>query len=364
MGDPCDDGSCGKERLGARVGHADHRTRRCNASHLRAAVRCAVVNAPTQPPSTAIDADHDGIPDVLEDAPDALERATTRPAGNYLRGVVMGSADLVPGVSGGTMALVTGIYERLVASVRGFTGLPMRLARGDAAAIRRDVEWLLLLPVLAGMGTAIVVGSGFIPDLLDTYPERMYALFLGMIVATLPLPWGMIEQRGGRSVLLAAAGAIVAFVLAGLPSGNVDDPSLLMAFGAAAIAICAMVLPGVSGSYLLLVLGMYEVTLDRVHERELAYVGVFALGALVGLGVFSRILGWLLEHHHGTTMAVLVGLMVGSTRALWPWQEGDERTLLAPSGSTGDLLLVGLMFVVGLVVVTALVRLERSRSRD
>ncbi len=322
------------------------------------------MNAPTPPPapSSAIDADHDGIPDVLEHAPDAAARASTHPAGNYLRGVVMGSADLVPGVSGGTMALVTGIYERLVASVRGFTGLPLRLVRGDVAAVRRDVEWLLLLPVLAGMGTAIVVGSGFIPDLLEQYPERMYGLFLGMIVATLPLPWRMIEQRSGRSWLLALAGAVVAFVLAGLPSGNVDDPSLLVAFGAAAIAICAMVLPGVSGSYLLLVMGMYEVTLDRVHERELAYIGVFALGALAGLTVFSRILGYLLERHHGTTMAVLVGLMAGSTRALWPWQEGDERTLLAPSGSTGDLAMVGAMAAIGFVVVTALVLLERSRT--
>jgi putative membrane protein len=310
-----------------------------------------------------LDRDGDGIVDALEGAPDADARARTSTGGNYLRGVVMGSADLVPGVSGGTMALITGIYERLVASVRGFTGLPFRMARGDRAATRRDVEWLLLLPVLAGMGTAIVIGSGFIPDLLERYPERMYALFLGMIVASLPIPWRMIEQRSGRSWLLALVGAVVAFVLAGLPSGNVSDPSLIVVFGAAAIAICAMVLPGVSGSYLLLVLGMYEVTLDRVHEREMVYVAVFALGALVGLGVFSRVLAWLLEHHHGTTMAVLVGLMIGSTRALWPWQVEDDRTLLAPSGGTTEILVVIVFAIVGAALVTALATFADRRER-
>ncbi|MCB0877400.1 MAG: DUF368 domain-containing protein [Thermoleophilia bacterium] len=277
--------------------------------------------------------------------------------------MLMGSADLVPGVSGGTMALVTGIYERLVASVRGFTGLPVRIVRGDTAALRRDVEWLLLVPVLLGMGTAIVVGAGFIPGLIDAHPEPMYGLFLGMIVATIPIPWLRIRSRGAASWLRAGAAAIVAFVLAGLPAGNVDDPALLLVFGSAAIAICAMVLPGVSGSYLLLVLGMYEVTLDAVHARELDYVVVFGLGALVGLAVFSRVLGWLLEHRHDATMAALVGLMVGSTRALWPWQGGgDERTLHAPSGAAGDIMLVLGAFVVGLVVVSLLARLERRRE--
>lgn len=320
------------------------------------------VDSPPQPEQ------HDP-PSTLDDAPDAARRAHTHPAGNYVRGLVMGSADLVPGVSGGTMALITGIYERLVATVRAVTGIPYHALRGDLAAARRSVratEWLLLLPVLAGMGTAIVLGSGFVPQLLEDHPERMSALFLGMIVASLPLPWGMIEDRGMRAVLLAAVGAVLAFVLTGLPPSEVEDPALPIVLLAAMVAICAMVLPGVSGSYLLLVLGMYEVTLEAVHERELAYVGVFALGAILGLGLFSRALGWLLEHHHGRTMAVLVGLMVGSIRALWPWQD-DDRALQAPSGDTPEVLQVALFAVAGFVVVTAITmiaaRLERSREQ-
>jgi putative membrane protein len=322
------------------------------------------VNAPTTPPGPSVDGNRDRIPDVLEDAPDAARRAHTHPAGNFLRGMIMGSADLVPGVSGGTMALVTGIYERLVASVRGFTGLPVRLVRGDLAAVRRDVEWLLLLPVLLGMGTAIVLGAGIIPPLLEEHPERMYALFMGMIVASLPIPWRMIERHGRREYALVATGAILAYVLAGLPSSGNADPALLVVFGAAAIAICAMVLPGVSGSYLLLVLGMYEVTLAAVDERNLVYIAVFALGALAGLAVFTRLLSWLLAHHHAATMAALVGLMVGSLRALWPWQVADERTLLAPTGSTAELAQAAGFFVVGLVVVTALARIADRRHRD
>jgi putative membrane protein len=319
------------------------------------------VNARTPHPGTsAIDADEDGIPDVLEDAPDAQRRAHTRPAGNYVRGMVMGTADLVPGVSGGTMALITGIYERLVATVRGFTGLPVRLVRGDVAAIRRDVEWLLLLPVLAGMATAIVAGAGVIPPLIEDHPEQMYALFMGMIVASLPIPWRMIERHGGREFGLVVLGAVLAFVFTGLPPGDVTDPPMLAVFGAAAIAICAMVLPGVSGSYLLLVLGMYEVTLAAIDDRDLGYVAIFALGALTGLALFTRLLSWLLAHHHAATMAVLVGLMAGSLRALWPWQD-DDRTPLAPSGTTQDLLVVAAMFVVGFVGVTLLARLADRR---
>ncbi|MEO6866748.1 MAG: DUF368 domain-containing protein [Gaiellales bacterium] len=284
----------------------------------------------------------------------AQEPRTGHPATHYLRGLVMGSADLVPGVSGGTMALITGIYERLVASVRGLAGLPIQLLRGNRSAVRNDVEWLLILPVLAGMATAIFLGASFIPQLLEDYPERMLALFLGMIIASIPIPWRMIERRDSRSWLLAAVGAVCAFVLAGLPSANVSDPSMLIVFGAAAVAICAMVLPGVSGSYLLLVLGMYEVTLDNVHERNIGYILVFMLGAITGLGIFSRLLEWLLEHRHAATMAVLVGLMVGSTRALWPWQTEESRTLLTPSGSTSELLIIGGCFLVGLVLVTIL----------
>ncbi len=297
------------------------------------------------------------LPATLADAPDAAARAYTHPLGNYVRGIIMGSADLVPGVSGGTMALVTGIYERLVATVRAFTGLPVAVVRGRGREGVRKVEWLLLLPVLAGMGTAIVAGAGIVPQLLEDHPERTSALFLGMIVASLPIPWRMIEDRSGRSWWLAVVGAIVAFVLSGLPPGSIDDPAMVVVFLAAAVAICAMILPGVSGSYLLLVFGMYQVTLDAVHERELAYVAVFALGALTGLALFSRVLGWLLEHHHGTTMALLVGLMVGSIRALWPWQEGDERTILAPSGGTSEIVQVAAFALVGFVLVTALVYL-------
>ena len=266
----------------------------------------------------------------------------------------MGSADVVPGVSGGTMALIVGIYERLVESVREGLAAPFYLVTGRIGDMKRSlaaVDWALVLPLAVGVLTALALASGIIPDLLERYPERSRGLFFGLIVASIAIPWQALERRTGHEALLAIGAAVVAFVLVGLPAlAPAEDPGAVRIFLSASVAICAMILPGVSGSFLLLVLGMYEVTLEALHDRDLGYVAIFALGALVGLGLFSRLLTWLLAEKPDATMAILVGLMTGSLRALWPWQT-ESRELLAPAGDVG--VVVGLA-VLGVVVVAAL----------
>jgi putative membrane protein len=153
----------------------------------------------------------------------------------------------------------------------------------------------------------------------------------------------------------------VSFLLVGLPTLNVDDPSLVIVAPAAAIAVCALVLPGVSGSFLLLALGMYEPTLSAVNDRDFAYLGVFVAGAIVGLGSFVAVLQWLLTHRRRITLVVMTGLMVGSLRALWPWQ-GEGRELLAPDAASLPVV-VGL-FVAGITVVAVLLFVERVISAD
>lgn len=275
----------------------------------------------------------------------------------------MGAADAIPGVSGGTIALVLGIYERLLASIghaaRGVIAL-LRIDREGARYHVGAVDWKLVVPLAGGIGAAIVVASAFVPQLLDLYPTQSRGLFLGLVVASVSIPWHRVRVKAAPHVMVAVAAGILAFVLTGIPPGTVTDPSSLQVFGAAAIAICAMILPGVSGSYLLLVLGLYETTLDAVHDRNLTYVAVFASGAAVGLGLFSMVLNALLRRHHDLTMAALVGLMVGSLRALWPWQNAD-RGLELPN-AVGDTVVVAALVIFGFAMVRLLELVSQRRT--
>ncbi|CAN5799099.1 DUF368 domain-containing protein [soil metagenome] len=282
-----------------------------------------------------------------------------------LQGVAMGTADIIPGVSGGTVALIIGIYERLVESIHAVAAGLASLVRGDRSGAREHwqrADFRLVLPLGVGILLALALGSVLLPPVIERYPVITSAVFFGLIAGALPIPWQRIGDRGRRHYLLALAGAVVAFMLAGLAPASIDEPSLLMVFGAAAIAICAMILPGVSGAYLLLIMGMYEVTLEAAGDLNVAYVGVFAAGAATGLAIFSKLLAWLLDAHQDATMAVLVGLMAGSLRRLWPWQN-DSGVLQAPDDVGGAVLALACALL-GLVLVTVLSRYGDSGTDD
>jgi putative membrane protein len=274
---------------------------------------------------------------------------------HFAQGLLMGGADVIPGVSGGTMALIVGIYERLLQAVSTLFSAVAAVPRGDLAGARRalgEVEWRFFLPLAFGALTAIVAGSRIILPLMERYPAEARGLFFGLVAASVAIPWMRIERPTAIHYLLVPAAAVAAYFLVGLPPTEVQDPSMLRVFLSAAVAICAMILPGVSGSFLLAVLGMYTVTLTALHDFDLVYILVFAGGAGVGLGIFSKLLNWLLEHHHDVTMAALVGLMAGSLRALWPWQE-EDRSMHFPQGGE-PVASVLLLLAAGFVFVTAL----------
>lgn len=277
----------------------------------------------------------------------------------------MGAADSVPGVSGGTMALIVGIYERLLGSIGSGARSLVSLLKLDWRGFRSrlgEVDWALLIPLVSGIVAAIAVAARFIPDLLDRFPEESRALFLGMVGASLIIPWRRVREHSPATVGLIGIAAIAAFVLSGLPSASIDAPSLWQVLGGAMVAICAMILPGVSGSFLLLVLGLYESTLRAVSDFDLVYLLVFGAGALVGLGTFAVVLTRLLAQFHDRTMAVLLGLMVGSLRALWPWQTPD-RSLLTPSGDA-PVATVVVAAAIGLAAVWSLDRWAFRRSSE
>ncbi len=239
------------------------------------------------------------------------------------------------------------------------------LVRGDVrGALRglRAVEWGLLIPLLAGILGAVAALSGILERLLEDQPVPMAGLFLGLVAGSTVIAWPLLAVRDARRLALLAGSAVATFVLLGIREGTsddtvgqLDDASSLAYFGAGAVAICAMILPGISGSFLLVTMGMYGAVLGAVNDRDLVVVGVFTLGCVVGLGLFSQVLHWALAEHEATVMAVLIGLMAGSLRVLWPWPAGVDSTGLGAPDT--QVPLTFLLAVVGLVVVVVMQRI-------
>ncbi len=288
-----------------------------------------------------------------------------RPFVHFLQGLLMGAADSVPGVSGGTMALIVGIYEEFLDSIgSGFRAI-LALLRLNLDGVRTHltaVSWRLVLPLGLGIGTALLAAAEFIPGLLERHPELMRGLFLGMVAASIAIPWRRIEDHGTRLLVILGLAAVAAFAFSGLSANSGGAPGLVRVLLSASVAICAMILPGVSGAFLLEVMGMYEPTLTALHDRNLLYIGVFGLGAIAGLGSFALVLTRLLKTHHDATMAALVGLMLGSLRALWPWQ-GPQRALEVPELG-GVAVQVAAIAAIGFALVTLVERVGRARAPD
>lgn len=283
-----------------------------------------------------------------------------RLASNAGRGMLMGFAEIVPGVSGGTVALIVGVYRDVIHAAASVVASAVSLIKtrrwGPSQDLLGEARWVVVLPVLVGMIVGIFVGAALLEPLIVENPVETRAVFAGLILASLIVPIRMVGSDWSvtqAGVAAVAAGAT--FFLTGLPALGAGSDGLLFVAPAAALAVCALVLPGVSGSFLLVTLGMYEPTLAAVNDRDFAYLGVFVGGAIVGVAAFVRVLQWLLTEHRVVTLVVMTGLMVGSLRALWPWQ-GSSRELLAPAP---DSLGIWLLMLAGVGVVAALLLVEK-----
>jgi len=284
-----------------------------------------------------------------------------------VRGFAMGAADVVPGVSGGTVALVLGIYERLIHNVRQGAQALKALVTADLAGTRRQlaaVEWRFLVPLLAGIGTAILSLAHLIETALEDHPVPMSGLFFGLVAASAVVAFRLVGRWGTRQVGTLIVVALVAFAFLGLSSAERVDPPFWAFFLAGAVAICAMILPGISGSFILLMLGMYDAVLAAVNDREVGLLAVFAVGCVLGLALFSSVLDWALRHHHDTVMAGLVGLMVGSLRVLWPWPAGMEDAGLAAPGDDAGLALLLALGGAAVVLIVSAVALRIEHQLD
>ncbi|WP_051298145.1 DUF368 domain-containing protein [Brevibacterium album] len=282
---------------------------------------------------------------------------------DLLRGFLIGITELVPGVSGSTVAMIVRVYEPIIRSADHVVSAGRALLRGRSAAFRaelKEVDWRLMLPLGAGMVAAILLLAGLLHDLVEGYPLSSLGLFFGIVVVGIAAPLQMVRWRGTLSavhVLLFLVFAAAAFFLTGLATDSpAENPSMIAVFLAAAVAICALVIPGVSGSFMLLAMGLYAPTLQAVSERDLAYVGVFGLGALVGLVSIVRVIRVALVRIPHLAAASMAGLMAGSLRALWPWEPGADYT-------TGDVVGPLLLMVAGAVFVLFTLWVSRRSSR-
>ena len=247
--------------------------------------------------------------------------------GIALRGVCMGSADVVPGVSGGTMALITGIYEELILSIRSFDARALRLLIGfRIKALLAYVRWPFLCALLMGILFAIFSLSHAITYLLENEPVLLWSFFFGLVLASVYTVGKRVPQWHWQALLGAVGAALGAYFLVGLvPVEMPHGPPYI--FCSAVIAICAMILPGISGSFVLVLLGQYAYILNAVNTRDLFVIALFGAGAAVGLMAFSHVLGWFFRRYHDLTIALLTGLMLGSLRKIWPWKETIETRI-------------------------------------
>ena len=244
-----------------------------------------------------------------------------------LKGCAMGMADVVPGVSGGTIAFISGIYEELLDSIRSVDATALRLLlRFRLAEFWRHINGRFLLPVLLGIAVAIFSLARLMTYLLTNHPIAIWSFFFGLIVASALLVARQIGRWDWRTVLAFAVGAAAAWwITVATPAETPDDWWFVMLSGA--IAICAMILPGISGAFILLLLGKYQYIMHAVGEFNIPVIVVFVIGAAAGIISFSHLLSWLLKHWHDVTVAVLMGFMVGSLNKVWPWKETVETYL-------------------------------------
>jgi putative membrane protein len=247
-----------------------------------------------------------------------------------LKGFCMGAADVVPGVSGGTMAFILGIYEELIAAIRSFDALFLKRLFGfNMREALGGVSWPFLAALFLGILTAVFSLARILGWLLENHPVFIWSFFFGLILASV----FAVGRQLGRWRLVTAGwmilGTIGAYWLVGMvPLSTPESPWFLVLSGA--VAICAMILPGISGSFILVLMGKYEYLLRAVNHRDFLTLALAALGAVLGLITFVRLLSWLLKNHRHVTMAALTGLMLGALRKVWPWKKPLEGLI------TGD----------------------------
>lgn len=282
-----------------------------------------------------------------------------------LKGIGMGAADVVPGVSGGTIALIVGIYEELVNSIKSISLHSLKLLfTFRFAEFWRQINGSFLLSVVGGILISIYSLAKLVTYLLDKHPIMIWAFFFGLVLSSIYYVVKNVSQWNVLNMFMFLVGTAVAYYITVVtPTSTTND--LWFIFLSGAIAICAMILPGISGSFILLLFGKYEYMMSAVKNLDIMLLVVFAAGALIGIVLFSRLLSYLLANFYNITISVLSGFMLGSLNKVWPWKEpvsyAADGTVLTDRNILPDtymwegivLILVGVAVVIILETVSA-----------
>lgn len=293
-----------------------------------------------------------------------------------LKGLAMGAADAVPGVSGGTIAFISGIYEELITTISNVNvSLFKTLFSKGIKVFWKQVNGNFLLALLTGIIISFVSFMRLAKYLLEHHPVLIWSFFFGLIVASIYFVGKQITKWNLVNIIALIVGTGIAFYISKLPSlGTNDSPWFL--FIAGAIAICAMILPGISGSFILIILGAYKTLSDAIHDIDVKKIIIFGTGAIIGLLSFSHVLKWLFKHYHNVTLALLTGFIFGSLDKVWPWKntlswhtnsKGIKTPLLqesiSPFSFNGDnhILLATILMVLGFLTIFILERLGSKK---
>ena len=293
----------------------------------------------------------------------------------FLRGVAMGAVDLVPGVSAGTIALVTGIYGELINTIKSFNLTALKILKNDGiAAAWQHINGQFLLILLSGILFSLFTFAGLMRFLLEAFPLQLWCFFMGLIISS--VIYLLRQNPPSKPYLLALlmVGILVAAAFSVIPSA-VLSTGYLSIFFAGSIALCAMILPGISGSFILVLLGLYPMFINALASFQIDFLIVFAMGGIVGLMLLSRILSWLMNHYKAAVIATMSGFLLGSLSIIWPWKNISAKVInsetelavgaqnilpqnyLAAVGQEPYLLSSSLAFVAGLVMVLLIERL-------
>lgn len=275
-----------------------------------------------------------------------------------VKGMCMGAADVVPGVSGGTIAFITGIYDELINSIKSINAASLKMFfTGKWGEFWKMINGKFLLFLLAGIGTSVFSLAKIITWLLVAYPVLVWSFFFGLVLASTWFVGKDVKERNWKTGLGFLLGAALAFYIT--VATPAETPShFLFIFLCGAIAICAMILPGISGSFILVLLGKYFFIMEAVKTLDLKVIAIFGIGACVGITSFSRLLSYALSHMRNITLAVLSGFMLGSLNKVWPWKETIEEVEqnVAPNAFVWQavcLALLGFVMVYGIEKISS-----------
>jgi putative membrane protein len=289
---------------------------------------------------------------------------------DYLRllftGFAMGSADIVPGVSGGTMAFILGVYESLLNAIKSFN---LDVARkvlsfkiGEALEL---IPWRFLLALGTGMLTALLLLANVLGELLEEHPDYLFGFFFGLVVASIIAIGVKIETWTPTTIVPLIVGTVVAFLIVYQTDTSEAEGTPVVLFFSGMIAITAMILPGISGSFMLLIMGQYENVLNAIRNFEIVNIIAIAAGCALGIMIFSRILSWLLKHYYQPMIALLVGFMIGSLYKIWPWKENndaDAASVLPTDVPVNEIVFVLVLMLIGFFLVNFLDHLQSRRN--